>query len=262
VNQKTNSENRAGWNTREMAEKRRKLRRNLGLSACVLIISATYFFVHYLLFGHPALLFIGCGTVLFLLFIFTMDRTITPVLDELFSWEWLATKGAKAEEKIGDVLSGLPGECVVLHDVNKEYGNIDHLAFRKDGAIFLIETKSHHGNIAQQNGELCRNGRQLEKNFIGQTHRNVYWLKEFLKTRLGFEPQWVHAVIVFSNAYVEKHLEIKGVAVINVSFLSEWIRRQPGNAKVAATLWPEVENLKNELSSFAPNRLARQPALN
>ncbi|HEY5297067.1 MAG TPA: nuclease-related domain-containing protein [Verrucomicrobiae bacterium] len=149
----------------------------------------------------------------------------------------------------------------VYHDLKTDCGNIDHLAIRKDGAVFLIETKSHFGKIIKQNGELRRNGKSFEKNFISQTHKNIFWLKDLLKTRLGYEP-WIHAVIVFSNGHVEPHLKIKGVAVINVSFLSEWMRRQPGNAKAAATLWPEVENLKNELSSFAPNRLARQPALN
>ncbi len=90
-------------------------------------------------------------------------------------------RAQNAEEKIGALLDQLPADYVVWHDVKTDGGNIDHLAFRKDGAVFLIETKSHHGNIAQKDGQLCRNGQPLEKKFIGQAHRNVFWLKEFFE---------------------------------------------------------------------------------
>lgn len=231
------------------------------MSAIVLILFVTFSLDYYLLFGHPALIFVIGGPILFFLFVTQIERTAIPVMNELRLWEGFAAKGAKAEEQIGDILDGLPGEWEWLHDVNKEYGNIDHLGFRKDGAVFLIETKSHDGKITQQEEQLRRNGQLFEKNFITQTHRNVLWVKKIIKARLGFEPQWVCAVIVFSNAYVERHLKIKGVAIVNVSFLPEWIRRQPGNPKVAAVLWPKIEILKNELSSFVPNHLAPQQAL-
>jgi Nuclease-related domain len=251
-----NSGGYAGESTHQFAEKRRKLRKNLGWSAAGLIFLIGFGFVGYLYFGHPTLIFSLGGLGLLFLLVVKMDRTIVPIMDELTLCERNAVRGAKAEEKIGNLLDSLSSECIVLHDVSKGQGNIDHLVFRKDGAVFLIETKSHHGKIAQHDGELRRNGRPLEKNFIAQAHGNVFWLKDFLRTRLGSKPQWVHAVIVFSNACVEKHLEIKGVAVMDASFLSEWIRRQPGDPKMAATLWPEIENLKNDLSSSAPNHLA------
>lgn len=215
----------------------------------------------YLLFGHPDFIFTLAGLVLFALLAGKVDRTIIPIMDELHSWEGKAIRGAKGEEKIGVILDKLADECVVLHDVNMGRGNLDHLVFRKDGAVFLIETKSHNGNIAQHDGQLRRNGRPLEKNFIAQAHGNIFWLKKFLQARAGFEPLWIHAAIVFSNAYVEKHLEIKSVAVMNAAFLSEWIKRQPGNSKMAAALWPEIGNLKSELSSPAPNHLAPQAAM-
>lgn len=256
-----NSGSYAGQSTRGIAEKRRKLRKDLGLSTFALVVVAGVALICYLLFGHPDFVFTLAGLVLFALLAGKVDRTIIPIMDELHSWEGNAIRGAKGEEKIGIILDKLANECVVIHDVNMGRGNIDHLMFRKDGAVFLIETKSHPGNIARQDGQLCRNGRPLEKNFIAQTHGNVFWLKKFLQARVGFEPPWIHAVIVFSNACVERHLEIKGVAVMNAGFLSEWIKRQPGNPKVAAALWPEIENLKSELSSSAPNHLAPQAAL-
>ncbi len=66
--------------------------------------------------------------------------------------------------------------------------------FRRDGAVFLIETQSHSGWITRHDRQLRRNGQPLERDFIQQTHNNLSWLKKFLKTRAGFEPwsmlQW------------------------------------------------------------------------
>ena len=244
-----------------MAGRRRNLRKDLGLSTAAFVFLVGSGFVGYLFFGHPTFIISLVGLILFFLFIVKMDRTIVPVMDELMLCEGNAARGANAEEKIGALLDQLSPDYLVWHGVKTDGGDIDHLAFRKDGAVFLIETKSHHGKITQQDGQLRRDGQPLEKNFIGQAHRNVYWLKEFLKARSGFEPKWIHAAIVFSNAYVEKHLEIKGVAVMNARFLSEWIRRQSGDPQAGAMFWPEIKKLKVELPSPAPNHLAPLPAL-
>jgi hypothetical protein len=259
VDQKTNSESRAGRSTREMAANRRKSRKELGLSALVSVVCVSLGFLYYLNFGHPNVILVIGGLVLFVFLMRKVDRTIIPMMDELHYCERRAAKGANAEEKIGALLDQLSPNYVVWHDVNTDGGNIDHVAFRKDGAVFLIETKSHHGKITQQGGQLRRNGQPLEKDFIGQTHKNIFRLKEFLKARWGFEP-WVPAVIVFSNGHVEKHLKIKEVAVINVSFLTHWIQRQPGNSRAAARLLPKIEKLK-AFPASVPNRLAPPPVL-
>jgi hypothetical protein len=140
VKSKINSENWAGKSTREIAEKRRQLRKKLGLSAAVLVILVSCAFLYYLQSGHPALIVTACGFGLFLLFVRNIDRTVIPVMDELHSWEKLAVNGAKAEEKLGTLLDQFSSDYIVLHDVKTDCGNIDHLAFRIEN--FKIELLS------------------------------------------------------------------------------------------------------------------------
>ena len=244
-----------------MAGRRRNLRKNLVLSALVLLVLVSCGLLSYLHFGHPDFILTIGGLVLFVIFARKIDQNIVPVMEELHSDERKAIRGANAEEKIGALLDQFSPDYLVWHDVKTDGSNIDHLAFRKDGAVFLIETKSHHGKITQQDGQLHHNGQPLEKNFIGQMHRNVSWLKEFLKAHPEVEPAWIHAVIVLSNAHVEKNLQIEGVTVINASQLSDWMRSRSGDPQARATLWPEIKKLKIELSSSVPNHLAPSPAL-
>jgi hypothetical protein len=252
-------DNVPGKSTRAMAEERRSLRKTIGLTAVGAVFLVGLAFVAYLLFAHPVPIAAAAVVVFFLFFVGRIDRATVPLMQELFRREGHAIQGARAEEEIGALLDELAGNCIVLHDVNIGTGNLDHLVFRNDGAVFLIETKSHHGKIIQQNGQLLRDGFPLEKDFIGQTLKNVMWLKKFMKERLELEP-WIHAVIVFTDAHVEKHLVLKGVPVINASFLRRWMQRQPGNPRVKAR-WPEFADFKSQLFSCAPIHLAQVPIL-
>jgi hypothetical protein len=96
------------------------------------------------------------------------------------SREQQAIRGAKAEEAVGAILNRLPGNHRVLHDVPKQFGNIDHLVFREDGAIFLIESKSHHGEVTVRNDELRRDGRSFERDLVSQTLSGVSVAEEIL----------------------------------------------------------------------------------
>jgi len=49
-----------------------------------------------------------------------------------------------AEDRVsGKLLELLLDGYVILNDIKYRYGNIDHVAIRPDGVLFLIETKSH-----------------------------------------------------------------------------------------------------------------------
>src|SRR3954469_7947705 len=75
--------------------------------------------------------FLGC-----MLGFVIIDRTICPAMDWLKLQEGDAIRGAEAGESIGAILARLPANHLVLHDVNARYGNIDHVVFREDGAVF------------------------------------------------------------------------------------------------------------------------------
>jgi len=148
---------------------------------------------------------------------------LLPTVREVKNYNKLerrAAKGAKAEEEIGDILHQLPDTYAVFHDIKSPYGNIDHVVFNKENAIFLLETKSHWGEVTYDGTSLLINGKSTEKNFIKQTFNNVFWLKEELRKQTGLNV-YVKAVIIFTNAFVRITGTIKGISVINKEHLIE-----------------------------------------
>jgi hypothetical protein len=256
------SANAAGKSTSELGERWHIRRKIIGISAVGLIFIVSAFSVLYFL-GNGTSIFQTGGLVLLsvsFLIMKAVERVAGPDMDKLFQREKPARRGAVTEEKIGALLDGLAENYTVRHDVNTGRGNIDHLVFRRDGAVFLIETISHSGWITRHDRQLRRNGQPLEEDFLQQTLENISWLKKFLKARAGFEP-WIHAAIVFTDAHVEKHLNLNNVDVFNASQLTRWLERARGNPRASVFLWPQVENLKNELAAPDSIHLACQPLL-
>lgn len=256
------SANLAGKSTRQLEAGWQIRRKLIGLAAIGLIFIVSVLSVLYFL-GNRTSMFQTGGLLLLCVSFLIMkaaERIAGPEMDKLFWHERRAHRGAMAEEKIGALLDGLAENYTVQHDVNTGHGNIDHLVFRRDGAVFLIETKSHSGWITRHADELRRNGQLLEKDFIQQALVNISWLKKILKGRTGFEP-WIHAAVVFTDAHVEKHLKLKNVDVFNARYLTGWLERAEGNPRASVFLWPQVESLKSELAAPDSIHLACQPLL-
>jgi hypothetical protein len=256
------SANLAGRSPRQLEERWNTRRKIIGLSAIGLIFIVSALAVLYFLGNRTSIFQTGGLLLLCVSFLImrTAERIAGPEMDRLFRHEKQARRGAVAEEKIGALLDGLAENYAVQYDVNTGRGKIDHLVFRRDGAVFLIETRSHSGWITRHDSQLLRNGQPLEEDLIQQTLDHISWLKKFLKTRAGFEP-WIHAAIVFTGAHVEKHLNLNNVDVFNASQLNRWLERARGNPRASVFLWPQVENLKNELAAPDSIHLACQPLL-
>ena len=231
------AENPAGKGARDMVWRRHLMRVCLGL----LGVTAA-FYIHrtgYSITKVSTLLACMAGLV-------AIDRLLIPVMARLKTREDHASRGAVAEESVGALLDRLPEGWVVLHDVRASFGNIDHLVLRADGAVFVLETKSHHGKVSEDRGELRLNGKPFQKDLIQQMHANVFWLREFLKGRFGIEP-WINAAIVFPNASVAVRRPLRGVDVVSLDFLDRWLARARGKPEVARRLQGRIEQLKSEL---------------
>jgi len=116
--------------------------------------------------------------------------------------------GAKGKEKIGSLLETLGEDYLVIYDIESPYGNIDHIVINKQSGVFLLETKAHGGRVSVKNGHLLVNGHDPEKDFIAQVLNNTYWLKEKTCNTINVEV-WIIAVLVFTNAFVERRLQSK-----------------------------------------------------
>lgn len=167
-----------------------------------------------------------------------LDRRMKRVED--------ADRGAEGEEAVGRILECLGDDHLVLHDVPSPYGNIDHIVISQQQGVFLIETKAHRGKVDVISGRLLLNQRRPQKDFIAQTLKNTYWLRELIGQVIGEEP-WVSALLVFTTAFVARASPVKGVRVLNRRFLLEALQDGSRAAPVNQRLWEGREELRARL---------------
>ena len=183
--------------------------------------------------------FASYGILGFLVFIVLMkfiDKWSDKKVTAYRKVERRAERGAKAEETVASILGNLEGDYALLHDVDTGYGDIDHIILSKEHGVFLIETKSHHGDVTASNGKLFINNQLPEKDFISQTLRNMMWLKKRIKERTGLDV-WIQPVIVFTNAFVREWNPIKGNLLRNKKYLIETIVKAKSNYSHMERLW-------------------------
>ena len=124
---------------------------------------------------------------------------------------WIA--GGKAEERVGAELEELRRHgFYAFHDVPlAPIGNVDHVVLGEKG-FFCIETKSHKGEVSAANGRLLVDGRPTEKDFVKQTWRGCYRLREVLRAD-------VRPFLLFTEAFVQGRLFVRGVRVLPLGWM-------------------------------------------
>jgi len=203
----------AGQATRDMADKRYSKR--------VLITFAGVGAVAFLLFLLPNVKGLGlAGIVIIAIFVRLVMKTTDRETDRYERLEKRAVKGAKAEEKIGDLLRNLPEGYRVYHDVVSPYGNIDHVVLGDNDQVFLIETKAHHGEVTYNGSNLLIDNKMPEKNFISQIFKNTFWLRDEIKKWIDADI-FIKPVIVFTNAFVKIPYPVKNISIVNKKYLTK-----------------------------------------
>ena len=147
--------------------------------------------------------------------------------------------GLEAEREVGELLTQLLLDgCLVLNDVPFPYGKLDHIVIRlrprpphgyagqvwPDKTVFLIETKSHRGEVSWNSRQLLLNGRPFCKNFFCQINRSIRWMRQTAKGLFGVNP-WIVAVLVFPNAQVLIKRSVKRVNVMTSQDMPMFIRK-------------------------------------
>jgi Nuclease-related domain len=105
-------------------------------------------------------------------------------------------KGARGEEAVARELEPLAARGYrIIHDVDKGYGNIDHIVVGPTG-VFVLETKAWRGRVYPAvGGRLMRNGRD-EKKTQDQVMGNVLHVRRRL-LELGMKV-WVNGLVVLT----------------------------------------------------------------
>lgn len=228
---------KAGASTRQMAQKRRRTSNYILIGVFILGIILMCVINNWQALG------LGGGTVLVLLVIFILLPNLIDKYDKRREKaERRADRGAAAEEVVGELLANLNEDFLVLHDISCPYGNIDHIVIGKNSGVFLLETKAHGGRIQILPDRLLVNSKPPEKDFIAQTLRNTYWLRDELERVTG-KKVWINAVIVFTNAFVPFGKPIKGIHVTNKKFLLDMLQKQARSSTDLSTIW----NTRNQI---------------
>ncbi len=111
----------------------------------------------------------------------------------------------------------------MIHDVIVGPGNIDHVIVGPSG-LFVIETKSHRGQVTFDGDKLLLGGRPFEKNFLAQAYAEAMALKEYLKKATGSDFD-VTPLLVFSAGFVKVRGRARGVEVLPLKWLNDRIRK-------------------------------------
>ena len=96
----------------------------------------------------------------------------------------------------------LPDEYVVVNDVSKRFGNIDHVVIGPTG-VYVVDSKNWKGTVkADGNGELLLNGKLPTKPPIKRMMGAVMDFQGKLKALTEQDP-FVRGLMVFPMSYVE-----------------------------------------------------------
>jgi hypothetical protein len=227
----------AGDSTYALAEKRRWKGLMIGLGIIAFVIFFTY------IISPLSVIKVGGALTIIFFFIIIFSRQILDIfLNPIEKRMKQARRGARAEVKIGEILARLGDDYLVIHDVTADYGNIDHVVIGKDGNVFMIETKSHGGKVTIKDGHVLVNGHPPEKDFIKQSLRNSYWLRDKIETVTGVKP-FVVPILVFTNAMVGYYPPCRGVHLTYGKNLLKTIERQGKNQKVGTFIWDKRDRI-------------------
>jgi hypothetical protein len=232
----------AGLSTRKVADEKHKISRNY------LIMMVVVFIIGSVLLSKSQMLGIGGLGILIIAVVIKYLIDFADLREKKVRREdGKYVRGAVAEEEIGLDLMGLGPDYFILNDIRSSYGNIDHIVIHKQNGIFLVETKSHHGNVTIQDGRILINDHEPEKDFLGQILKNTYWLRETIMEKLSLEP-WIKPILVFTNAFVDFKLPtIKNVSIVNQKFLTSILEKQ--NIKpIHPLIWEKREKIAEILS--------------
>ena len=134
-------------------------------------------------------------------------------------------RGARGEERVAQVLAGLPEACHVFHDFVAGREHVDHVVV-STGGVYSVETKSWQGQVSLDAGHILVNGSLPSRDPAAQAQREADQVKSALK-RLGFDVTVVPVVCFASDTFAEDVSACGSVKVINASALAAWFKAQP-----------------------------------
>jgi Nuclease-related domain len=175
----------------------------------------------------------------------TIDR-------ERISWR----KGAVGEALVAATLTELPDSFVVVNDVSKRFGNIDHVVIGPTG-VYVIDAKNWNGSVkADGQGELMLNEKALSKPPIKSLLWSVMDFQSKLKALTDVD-YFVRGLMVFPNAYVEANYEsTRQIHCLRSERLVGYVQDEAFSRRLACTDLDRIKRATLQLAGmderFAP----------
>lgn len=159
------------------------------------------------------------------------------------------------DSKVASSLANDPNNVLVFHNVATPHGDVDHLVFRRNGALVVIGAQWSPGRVGEAQGRLLLNGRPLEKDVAEQIRRMAMWFKDEFRQQLGIRV-FVHASVVFANAYVTIRRPVRGVEAVNFSYLPKYLSRLPADRRLQETVQRTPDRIRDMIQR-SPREVTR-----
>jgi hypothetical protein len=151
--------------------------------------------------GFPVAWILVIGALLVFVAVL-IGKWATRKVDRLDRERMAWRKGAVGEAIVEEMLSELPNDFVVINDLSKRFGNIDHIVIGPTG-VYVIDAKNWTGTVkADGQGELLLNGKPLPRPPVKGLLGAVMDFQGKLKV-LTDADHFVRGLMVFPSAYVE-----------------------------------------------------------
>ena len=170
-------------------------------------------------------------------------------------------EGAEGECKTARVLERLERKgWTVRHDVQRRYGNYDHIAVGPSG-VYMLETKKLDGVVEVRDGVphlSRRHDPDATEKFTRMRSTALSAAAEIkgdIEHRCG-ECSWAQAVIVFWSEFPEQLTQYDRCVYIHGSLLRDWLRERPARLEPAqlARLSAAVDELAVQSARDAAER--------
>lgn len=212
-----------------------------------------------------------CGVAFLINFIYPLSKysliiwaiVVAPLLflfRKVYTTGVLYLLGLEGENDIKSEFSQFPSGYTFLRNIETEnQGNLDYVILGPTG-MWVVEVKSHHGNITFNGDILLRYGHSFERDFLKQTYRESKVLEQMIQERLNMTIP-VQPILVFSSPKAHMKLgqrQYKGVYVIQRSWLRPLITKTNGkyltddtNKKIVEILKPLCKTLFTEPVTYS-----------
>ena len=172
--------------------------------------------------GSPMVALILVGALIVIV------KAAGPLLDFFFGKSRKFHRGWGGEVDIKNELKGLSDDFSVFRSIRfGNRGDVDLVVVGPTG-VFAVEVKSHRGDIGFNGRYLTNNGRQFDKDFLGQAKGEAIQVSDFLMKKLGVKI-FVKPILVFAN-YAKMNFgtrPVRDVFVIGKPFLLNLVQREP-----------------------------------